>query len=290
MPDNMNSYIIKLELLEKKYMVVLKQYEENYNNYITNLKTNEVNSATVGTTTTGTTKKTEFVSLRGRVYWGKNKLKEAALQTIEECESMCASDLKCTGATFNSSKRYCWTREGEGNLNSGTSNDYAIIPKLRQNLIVLKSLNQKLIDINSEINKTLDKMYPIAQEDIKLKNQKQESLEKYYGVLLNEQMKIEKTLQEYDTIEQQYDNNFLNTVSQNVSLRLWTIISLIILAITIKQLSGSKSTNSALIFWLVIIVLLLFLSLNLTTAQGFAVWGLLIVIIIFIKFKIIPSP
>jgi Mg2+ and Co2+ transporter CorA len=275
MPDNMESYIIKLEVLEKEYMVILKQYEENFNNYITNLKVN---------------KDTEFVSLRGRVYWGKNKLKESTLQTIKECESMCASDLKCTGATFNSSKRYCWTREGEGNLNSGTSDDYAIIPKLRENLIVLKTLNQKLIDINNEINTTLNKMYPIAQEDIKLKNQKQEKLKQYYGVLLNEQIQIEKSLKEYETIEQQYDNNFLNTVSQNVSLRVWTVISLIILVITIKQLSGSKSINSALFFWVVIIVLLLFLSLNLTTAQGFSVWGLLIVIIIFIQFKIIPSP
>jgi len=271
----MNSYIIQIETLEKEYMVVLKQYEENYNNYITNLKINNKDNKT----------NIKFVALRGRTYWGKYGLKESALQTVQECESMCASDLKCTGATFNPAKRYCWTRGGDGNISLGSPNDYAIIPQIRQNLIVLQNLNQKLININNEINSILNKIYPIAQQDIDLKNKKQEKLEKYYSVLLNEQIELDKTLREYETLEQQYDNNFLNTVSQNVSLRLWTVISLIILVITIKQTLGLKDGNSALVFWAVIIILLLFLSLNLSTAQGFAVWAIFIVVIIFIKFK-----
>lgn len=280
MPDNMKSYIIQIETLEKEYMVILKQYEENYNNYITNLKINNKDNKS----------NSEFVALRGRTYWGKYGLKESALQTVQQCESMCASDLKCTGATFNPTKRYCWTRGGDGILTSGSSDDYAIIPQIRQNLIVLQNLNQKLININNKINKTLNKIYPIAQQDIDLKNKKQEKLEKYYSILLNEQIELEKTLREYETLEQQYNNNFLNTVSQNTSLRLWSVISLIILVITIKQTLGLNDGNSALVFWTLIIILLLFLCLNLTTAQGFAVCASFIVIIMFIKFKIISSP
>ena len=246
MAANIQSYIIKLEALEKEYMVILKQYEENYSNYINNLKATKENNSS------------DFVSLQGRTYWGEFGLKETALQTIEECESMCASDLKCTGATFNPAKRYCWTRGGNGNLTSGTSNDYAIIPKIRQDLIILKNLNQKLIFINTEINETLNQIYPIAQKDVVLKNQKQERLEKYYQLLLNEQIELEKTLQEYETITEQYDNNFINTVSQNTSLRLWSIISLIIIVATVKQLSGVNSGAATSITWLIIIVLILY--------------------------------
>ena len=76
----------------------------------------------------------------------------------------------------------------------------------------------------------------------------------------------------------------MNTVSQNTSLRLWTIFMLIILIVTIKKLSGTSGTNSAVVFWAAIVVLFFLLSYNLTTAQGFAAWGLLFVIVIFIHF------
>ena len=262
--------IIKIEALEKEYMVILKQYENYYNNYIKSVENTEGDSS--------------FIALKGRTYWGTNGLKETAMQTVEECESMCASDTNCTGATFNSSKRYCWTRGGDGTLTIGKTNDYAIVPKIRQNLIVLKNLNQRLLDINAKINAEINTIYPIAKQDVVLKNKKQVELENYYSLLLNEKIELEKSLQEYETIEEQYENNFLNTVSQNTSLRLWTIFMLIILIVTIKKLSGTSGTNSAVVFWAAIVVLFFLLSYNLTTAQGFAAWGLLFVIVIFIHF------
>lgn len=269
--------IIKIEALEQEYMVILKQYENQYKNYINSIKESESSETT-------DTSGNNFVALQGRTYWGQKGLKESSMQTVEECESMCASDTKCTGATFNTAKRYCWTRGGDGTLTIGNTDDYAIIPKIRKNLISLKNLNQKLLDINAKINTEITNIYPIAQQDVILKNKKQEELEKYYSLLLKEKIELEKTLEEYQTIEQQYENNFLNTVSQNTSLRLWTIFMLIILTVTIKKISGTNDTNSTVVFWAAIFILFILLSLNLTTAQGFAAWGLLILIIIFIKF------
>jgi hypothetical protein len=277
MPDNTDSSIIKIETLEKEYMVILKQYEENYNNYITNLKISKENTP-------------EFVILQGRTYWGSGDLKLSTKQTVEECKSMCASDTKCTGATFNSGTRICSTRIGEGTLTSGKTDDYAILPKIRQNLIILKSLNQRLIDINNQINIEISRIYPIAEENIQLKNKKQTQLEKSYQNLVNQQIELEQTLNEYETIDQQYNNNFLNTVSQNARLRLWTIISLIVLFFTIKQVAGITSILSLTIFWTIIFILFLFLTLNLTTPQGFSLWSILIIIVVLIKLNILPSP
>ena len=151
MSNNIQPSIIKLESLEKEYAVVLKQYEEYYNNYTKNLNTNTANDGV-----------TQFATLKGRTYWGQYGIQEKSVKTVNECESMCASDLKCTGATFNPSKRYCWTRGGDGNITNGTDTDIAIIPESKQNLIILKGLNEKLISINTKINNELAILYPIA--------------------------------------------------------------------------------------------------------------------------------
>ena len=224
MSNNIEPSIIKLESLEKEYAVVLKQYEEYYNNYTKNLNTNtERNTAP------------QFVKLKGRTYWGQYGIHEAAVTTSRECESMCASDLKCTGATFNPSKRYCWIRGGEGNITNGTDSDVAIIPTLKQNLIILKGLNEKLISINAKINNELSVLYPIAEKDRQIKDKKQQELAKYYQQLANERIELEKTLNEYETIEEQYKSNSLSVVSNDISLRLWIIICLIVFIIRVLK-------------------------------------------------------
>jgi hypothetical protein len=279
MSNNIEPTIIKLESLEKEYEVVLKQYEEYYNNYTKNLNTNTQTNST-----------TKFINLKGRTYWGQYGIKEGSVKTIDECQSMCASDLKCTGATFNPSTRYCWARGGNGNITNGNDSDIAIIPKLKQNVIILKGLNDKLIAINAQINNELEKLYPIAENDIQLKNKKQQELTKYYQHLINERAELEETLNEYETIEQQYNNDTLSVVSNNMRLRLWTIICLIFLTITIKSLIGNTDTNINVIFWGIMVILFILLSTNLTTPQGFTMWCILILIIALIKMKIIPSP
>lgn len=272
MPDNFQSSIIKIETLEKEYMLILKQYEENYNSYIDNLKNS---------------KNTDFVTLSGRAYWGTGNLNMSTNKTLKQCETMCASDLKCTGATFNSSNNYCQTRIGESDISIGNKTDYAILPKIRQNLIILKKLNQKLLDINNSIKTELNKIVPIAQNDYKLKNEKQIELNNYYQKLLSEQQTLETTLNEYESIDDQYENNFINTVSQNTSLYLWTIISLIVVIITIKLIIGNTNANISFIFWSIIFILFFLLSLSLHTIQGFAVLSVLLIIILLIKMKIL---
>ena len=83
----------------------------------------------------------EFTELPGRTWWGTHGIKEGAASTKEECISMCASDSKCTGATFNPVKRYCWARGGDGSVSAGLSDDNALIPKLKGIVLILNQLN-----------------------------------------------------------------------------------------------------------------------------------------------------
>ena len=129
--DKMNAILIKVETLEKEYEVTLNQYQEAFNNYINALQTTNSEEST----------QINFTELSGRTWWGTGALKEAPATTSSECESMCASDTSCSGATFNPVKRYCWTRTGDAKITVGTDTDYALIPSQKATLIVLKSFN-----------------------------------------------------------------------------------------------------------------------------------------------------
>lgn len=177
-----------------------------------------------------------FIDLKGRSYWGTSGLSEGPAASTEECESMCASDIKCTGATFNPVKRYCWTRTGTGNLSVGSDNDYAIIPKLRQSMIILQSLNARLIGINHELSSEIENIYPIAKEDVAKTKEKQQELAKYYGNLLKEQQMIEQLIREYRSVEEEYNNQSLYVNQQNIVLKIWVLIALLVLAATLTNL------------------------------------------------------
>lgn len=205
-----------------------------------------------------------FKVLPGRTYWGTYGLKEGTANTQDECESMCLSDINCAGATFNPSKRYCWTRGGETKPTSGLDTDYALIPKLRQDVIILQTLNQKLLDVNKRINTKLNTLYPIAKEEVAAKNLKQQSLNQYYGALLEEQKQLELMVQEYKTIEEDLNNNTLYVNQQNSSVKFWILLALLLLVITIKQFIGLHGGTPGLIIFMISLVIIVYLTLNYT--------------------------
>lgn len=231
---NMDSTNMRLDTLEKEYTMVLQQYEVAYNDYIDNLKN-----------PSGTTDK-KFAVLKGRSYWGTAGIKQGYAETVEDCESMCSSDLKCSGATYNSDRKYCWTRSGEGNLTNGKDNDYALLPKLRNNLIILKNLNGKLIDINGQISGELQQLIPQAKSALLEKDGKQGELNTSYASLLDEQKQLEIMLKEYETVEEELNNNELYVNQQNSSVKFWILLALIIMILTIKQMTGLGGTAGLL--------------------------------------------
>jgi len=277
--------IIKIERLEKEYMTKLKEYEQLYNSYLNELK-NPSNTR-------------EFVQMSGYSYFKRKAgsgpngeiLSRSSPDTANQCQSMCASDLKCGGANFypanaRSNQNIC-TIVGDGGelMPFNWMGNVAIVTKSRQQLILLQSLNARLIQINNKIKKEIDNVYPISQADILLKNKKQAELIKYYSALVDEQTNLENTLRDYETIEEQYNNNFVNTVSQSANLRLWTAVTLIVLVITLKHLLGITGETYVISFVFILFILFIFLSLNLTMPQGFALWGVFVLIILFTKFK-----
>jgi hypothetical protein len=265
--DSINSALIKIETLQKEYEVTLQQYQEACQNYISLLETNNK----------------EFINLKGRTWWGTSGISENKTNTDKECQDMCANSNKCTGATFDSSKRYCWTRTGESDITIGKDNDYAIIPKTTSTLVSMKNLNEKLIMLNDQLDNELTNIRPDIKEQLKEKNEKQIALNNSYKKLIEQKIEIEKQLQEYNSILEQQENQYNYVNKQNISMKFWALIMFIILLVTIQKFIGISNPPLYITIWIFIIILLIVLSYTLTSPSGFMIWFLLIISIIVYK-------
>ena len=244
--DAIDASMLRLNTLEKEYDVILKQYEEAYNNYISDInESSEIR---------------KFRSLPGRTWWGSNSLKESTVSTKEECESMCASDINCTGATFNIDKKYCWTRTGDGVLTKGKDEDIAIIPKLKSDIIILTTLNDKLASINKSIQNEISVMNPKVEETKKENDIKMQKLNEYYNELTNEKDDMARLIKNFSTIEESDDNQELYVNQENITYKNWTMIALIIFAILLKILFNQSVMVNFIMVLFGIIIFLMILS------------------------------
>jgi len=271
--SNSNSSLLKVKELEKEYNIVLKQYEEAYVNYLNQIKQDKLNP----------TNKT-LESLPGRSFWGDNGLKESSVTSQKQCEDMCLAQNKCTGATYSSSKRYCWTRAGAGLL-SVTPGSTALISSNLKNIITLRKLNNRLQQLNTEIASELDNVYNEDKSQEGSRTEKRKELKKTYIILVEQNDKLEKDMLDYDTLNGVNNEKSLYADQQVTSLRLWTIAALLLVIITIVKQSGGEGLSSNGLFWLVVIIILILATFSLNSPQGFLLWFTVIMLVILIKFS-----
>ena len=279
--DKTKEALIKIEVLQKDYEVTLQQYQEAVQNYITSLEDSNSNNSSDNSS---------FTSLKGRTWWGTQGLKEGTVSNESECISMCASDEKCSGATFNPVKRYCWTRSGNGSISTGLDSDSALIKKQTAAISVMKVLNDKLINLNKEISESLLKINPQIKEQIEEKNKKQEELNTSYQQLLEQKSEMEKQKQEYNAVNTFNQNENIYTDEQNISNRFWFLITFIVLLMTINKMFNLPSPSLSFYIWLFIISAFVTLTFNLTTSSGFFMCILVLMWIILMKTGNLPSP
>lgn len=269
--NSMDSSLIKVESLQKEYEVTLQQYQEAVKNYISSLQTSN------------TITEKSYVELKERAWWGSGKLAEGEAATQQECESMCASSANCSGATFNPVKRYCWTRTGDGPLTPGESDDYALIPKQKSTLIVMKSLNEKLLSINQQIISEMSKISPEVQQQTTEKNDTYKELDNSYQNLLEQKMEMERQLQEYYSIEEDYNNQTLYVNQKALSMKIWMLVCAIVLLVTITKMYGPESPPLFATLWLIILILFVVLSYTLSSPYGFVMWAIILIIAYLMK-------
>jgi hypothetical protein len=279
--DTKSSAILKLQVLETEFNLVMKQYEQAHMNYIASLQSQgALNDSN------------KFVSLQGRVFWGTAGLKEGAVDSEEKCKALCSSDPLCTGATYNSSKSYCWTRSGKGSIAVGKDDEYALISDLTQSINNINQLNIRLTDLNQKIEKTLTEIVPEEQAQIEEKDSKRKKMQDVYQQLIVDRKNIDDMLKEYRMLDQQYSDNSIYVQQTNTAYILWFIFAIIIVFFTLKlQFFPQLNSNPIrFVFWFIITVLFIIVTTHINEAPGFFLWGAIIVMVAFMHMKILPSP
>ena len=232
--EKIDSGILKIESLDKEFNLVITQYEEMYQNYIAELKT--VTSAS----------DKNYTQLQGQSYWGSAGLKEGVVDSIQECEDMCKSDSKCTGATFNSENSYCWARQDTGNetkVTTGKETDYAIVPKLKYYTTQLEFLNNRLIELNKEIMNEMKTIEPASQE-LKSQETNMDDLGKIYNVLLEDKIKFKKLALQHTTLEESKNDTTISVDQASASYRVFFVIAFVVIFFTIRVFLQATSSSS----------------------------------------------
>lgn len=271
--DKIKSSLIKVQALQKEYEVTLRQYQEAVQNFIMNLQSKSSLK----------TDKNVYTALKGRSWWGTTGLSERSVSTQKECENMCASSSKCSGATFNPVKRYCWTRSGESMITPGRNDDYALITQQKASVSAMIYLNQKLLDLNKEITNELKNINPEVKEQYNETNIKQKELALSYDYLLEQKIALDKELREYYSIDEEENNQSIYVNQQSMSFKIWIMITCLVLLLMIYQFFVGVLPSISLTFWLLVIIILIMLTYTLSYPAGFIMWLILFFVIFIIK-------
>jgi len=279
--NNTESNVLKLQSLQSEFKLVMTQYQQAYANYISSLRSS---------TDPASTSNKAYATIPGSVFWGTTSLSEGTSPSAEDCTALCSANTSCTGATYNSDKQYCWVRGGQSDISIGMDTDSAIVPELMQNTQVLKMLNQKLLDINKNMEDTLGSMSRSENHDIADKDLKKGELTSIYNSLMEERRNINKMIDNSTAIEQSYNDNSIYVSQNNTTYTFWTLVALIIVVFTLKmQFYPELQLNMvSVVYWIIITILFITLMMQLNTPTGYLVWLALIAMVILQQMNMLP--
>lgn len=230
-----SSDLLEIANLEKEYDLALQKYQETMQTYIKELE--------------DASSKNIYVSLPKRAWWGSAALKEGEVKDRKECELMCASDLQCTGATFHETKKYCWTRTGEGNLTAAADPDQtAILSKQTETMQTMKALNDELLRINKSLSDRLYRLYTDNNEVLEKKTTQYNMLADSRKRLEQQQLAIQDQLQEYEALVANNQDRELVVSQQTSLLVVWSIILFIVFAVTSAHIATGNSSPAIVLF------------------------------------------
>jgi len=182
-----------------------------------------------------------IVDIKGFAFTGTGSIGQSSARTLQDCKAQCSSNSNCSGATFVSNQ--CQLRTGEGPIVPSSNDSYAIIPKGKQLLLNMETINQQLISTNNQIKSKITVSQP-TYYDIKGKvDEKSNELQNNYKGLIAERENIRKLLDEYETLNRTDDENQIK-ISQNyyTYILLFILVAAIIFLIVKLNLPSSSST------------------------------------------------
>ena len=221
-----SSAALQLASLEKEYNVILSQYNQVYQEYITTL-----NGANSGNTYS------KFLQTKGSTYLNSGPpLKTSYAKSIDECQTLCQATSSCSGATFYPNKNNCVLIQGEGLILSGSATDVAIYPVVQKYYTKLNGLNLKLTDINNQMVDIINANYPNYEDDRYNTQQLKSKLLQNYDTLAIERNKVNSVFDEYETYLEEINIGTRDVQKHYTTYLILSIVVLFIIYIFIRIL------------------------------------------------------
>ena len=192
--------------------------------------------------------KQTLVSVPGSIYWGGSDIGQNNSATLQECKASCARTNGCTGATFSASSSgapVCKLGGQDGRIVPSSANDTAIVPKGKKLLANIQSINQRLTNINKQIQTKTKTGQPIYTEQSRVRNLKTSELISQFVSLTEERNKIDKMINEYQTLDEKQAQGNL-TISQNYYSFVLLLFLAIIILIVLFYIGGSSAESQGI--------------------------------------------
>ena len=223
-----NSTILNLEVLKKEYDATLIKYNQAQSDYASSLT--DANS---------------FTDIKGKTYMGTGLLSEDwATASLDDCKEACASNSKCSGATYNPDKTYCSLRTGESDVSEGTDNDYAIMSDKQKQLKVLSALSDRLLEINTQILQIVKQGKPELVGMQQEKELQVSSLAKNYSDLTTQRESLNETIRETQKLNSA-ENQSEILITKNYSTYLVLMVLTIVVGVGIVMFSSLGKGKSS---------------------------------------------
>jgi lipopolysaccharide export LptBFGC system permease protein LptF len=223
----------QIQTLSNQFNSLLTKYQSTYTEFMNAIKSND----------------TSLTTVENSAFAGSDIINTNPVSGINDCTTACSSNTSCSGATFTHSNNNCILSSGTGNIINST-NSTAIVQKGLYYSYELQNLNQQLMDINQEINTTVNQSNAEYQNNLGQINQRGQALEQNYVVLTGDRDRIELMIREFETLNSAQENSDINATMSyyNYIVLLFVAIFLVCLLLRFsvpnEQVGGGRNVVS----------------------------------------------
>ncbi len=265
MENELNDKVMNIKALEAQFGVLYKQYQEtekNYENAFKNWRNGQKN----------------YIKMASMTSTGGFVKSESTSNDVEQCLGLCSAD-NCGYATFSSDTKKCKIMDGDVVPTKGTTTDTGIIPDILYYALELQNYNASLIQLSENILSEFDKIEPIHESQVANKNQKKDVLKGKWNKLVADREEIDKLVEQYNSLNENYKNQTLITNQQNGAFKVWAFLAIILILMYLKQFTDVELSTNAIII-VISAITFIALSFNLSTIGGFFVWLVVLLLVV----------
>ena len=229
----------QIQTLSNQFNSILTEYQSTYAEFMNTIKSND----------------TSLTTVENSAFTGSGTINTNPVSSISDCTTACSSNTSCSGATFTTTNNNCTLSSGSGNIVNAT-NSTAIVQKGLYYTYQLQNLNQQLMDINEQINNSVNQSNTQYQNNLGQINERGQALQQNYLVLTGDRDRINIMVREFETLNEAQQNSDINVTMNyyNYIVLLFVAIFLVCLllrfSVPSEQVGGGDRGGNSKYQWL----------------------------------------